>query len=208
MSSNLYSKGFGTTSSSSFTSSAILSQLSPTSSDVKGPNGQYNIGQLWVNKVSGASYQLVSLSTSNKVLTATWNLLGTGASTLFSWTPIVAGSSSAGVGTYTTQSGYYTYIGNMIFVQAHIDWSAHTGTGNMTITNLPANCYNAANYDPEGICNPTDITLPAGISRTVLSSILAGTNTVNLYVTTNAGANAAVQMGSAGSLHLNIYYFT
>jgi hypothetical protein len=53
------------------------------------------------------------------------------------WTPVVEGSTSAGTGTYTEQLGRYTKIGNMLFFDFIIFWSAHTGTGNTLITGLP-----------------------------------------------------------------------
>ena len=53
------------------------------------------------------------------------------------WTPVVAGITTAGTGTYTTQSGSYTKIGRIVTVTCELAWSAHTGTGNTAITSLP-----------------------------------------------------------------------
>jgi len=53
------------------------------------------------------------------------------------WTPIIRGSSSAGTGTYTTQQGTYTKIGNMVKFQAEITWTSHTGTGQLEVRNYP-----------------------------------------------------------------------
>ena len=53
------------------------------------------------------------------------------------FTPTAAGSSSAGVGTYTNQTGVYTRIGRIVHVYITISWTAHTGTGNLKITGLP-----------------------------------------------------------------------
>ena len=53
------------------------------------------------------------------------------------WTPVVAGSASAGTGTYTIQEGTYTKIGNIAITNCYIAWSAHTGTGDFTIIGLP-----------------------------------------------------------------------
>ena len=78
--SNLYSQGFGSTSSNSFPGNAIRSTRDPTSYDVRGPQGNYTIGQLWVN-TSGSSYWgLVDLSSSNGTVSATWSQLTAGAS--------------------------------------------------------------------------------------------------------------------------------
>jgi hypothetical protein len=68
---------------------------------------------------------------------------GTGTSELLAdyeegtWTPIVVGKTTAGTGTYSTQSGFYTKMGNMVTFSAILGWSAHTGTGNIQIQGLP-----------------------------------------------------------------------
>lgn len=53
------------------------------------------------------------------------------------WTPVVYGTSSAGVGTYSYQSGTYTKIGRLVFINGAIGWTAHTGTGNLRMSGLP-----------------------------------------------------------------------
>lgn len=53
------------------------------------------------------------------------------------FTPVVAGTTTAGAGTYTTQAGKYTRIGNRVYFNLQIVQTAHTGTGNMVITGLP-----------------------------------------------------------------------
>jgi hypothetical protein len=54
-----------------------------------------------------------------------------------SWTPRIDGTTAAGVGTYSGQSGTYTKIGNMVTLTGFCAITAHTGTGNMIIANLP-----------------------------------------------------------------------
>lgn len=53
------------------------------------------------------------------------------------FTPVAYGSSSAGSGTYSAQTGRYTRIGNRVFFDLYIAWSAHTGTGSLRISGLP-----------------------------------------------------------------------
>lgn len=55
------------------------------------------------------------------------------------FTPIVYGSTTAGVGTYTTQVGKFTRIGDVVNFQISVVWSAHTGTGNTIVGTLPYN---------------------------------------------------------------------
>ena len=53
------------------------------------------------------------------------------------FTPVVVGSSTAGTGTYSLQSGLYTKVGRQVNVSLVLAWSAHTGTGTMSVTGLP-----------------------------------------------------------------------
>lgn len=58
------------------------------------------------------------------------------------FTPVVAGTTAAGAGTYTTQEGSYTRIGtggagDIVHFKIKLVWTAHTGTGNIRITGLP-----------------------------------------------------------------------
>lgn len=60
------------------------------------------------------------------------------------FTPTIDGTSSAGAGTYTIQTGGYTKIGNRVFGTAQMTITAHTGTGNMIISGLPFSAGTAA----------------------------------------------------------------
>jgi hypothetical protein len=53
------------------------------------------------------------------------------------FTPVIAGSLSAGTGTYTTQLGTFTRIGDLVYFQVVVTWTSHTGTGNTIIRPLP-----------------------------------------------------------------------
>ncbi len=72
---NLYTQGGGTASSNSFPMSAIRASRAPTSTDIRGPNGPYPIGQWWVDYATPAVYVLASLTSSAGVVSASW-LLG------------------------------------------------------------------------------------------------------------------------------------
>lgn len=74
--SNLYSQGFGTTSSASFPGNAIIQTRAPADTDIKGPQGNYVIGQLWVDTDGQHYYGLVGLSPSAGIISATWIQLG------------------------------------------------------------------------------------------------------------------------------------
>lgn len=53
------------------------------------------------------------------------------------FTPTIVGTTTAGTGTYSTQIGEYTKIGNRVIFNIEITWSAHTGTGDMRVSGLP-----------------------------------------------------------------------
>ena len=53
------------------------------------------------------------------------------------WTPTIIGATSAGTGTYSTQTGTYTKVGRLVSVQIILTWTAHTGTGAMKVAGLP-----------------------------------------------------------------------
>ena len=66
-----------------------------------------------------------------------------------------------GVGTYTVQQGYYSRIGELVYAVGEMIWTAHTGSGN-TRVNMPFTCRNQTNYNPMGLINVEDISLPGG----------------------------------------------
>jgi len=60
------------------------------------------------------------------------------------FTPIIAGGTTAGAGTYSLQSGYYYKFGRFVIVQYRVTTTAHTGTGRAGISNLPFTVYNSS----------------------------------------------------------------
>jgi hypothetical protein len=94
------------------------------------------------DNTSGAKYgvlQLKESSTSGIYLGNTAN----SAASVLDWyeegtfTPTVAGSSTAGTCSYSLRNGSYTRIGNKVFIHCQAAWTSHTGTGNLIITGLP-----------------------------------------------------------------------
>ena len=60
-----------------------------------------------------------------------------------SFTPTIIGTTTEGVGTYTTRTGTFTKIGRRVFYDLFVEWSTHDGTGAMRITGLPYTSGNA-----------------------------------------------------------------
>ena len=134
-----------------FGSSTAASTVNVASgATVSGSTKAVNIG---TGGVSGSTTNIVIGSTFGTTITlnaaptsATGYKIGTTTSTDAntldyyqegSFTPVVAGTTTAGAGTYTTQAGRYTRIGNRVFFNLQIVQTAHTGTGNMVVTGLP-----------------------------------------------------------------------
>lgn len=121
-----------------------------TSGTITNRWGFYQIGVLARNYFAGNSlFGTTSEATSNgnaKIQSSNGIYLGNSANSAAnvldwyeegSFTPVVAGGTTAGTGTYTTQTGTYTRIGNRVMIDIVLTWTAHTGTGVMLITGLP-----------------------------------------------------------------------
>jgi hypothetical protein len=96
------------------------------------------------------------------------------------FTPVIAGTTTAGTATYGSRSGAYTKIGNLVTLFIYIDWSAFNGTGNIKFTGFPFASVNTANryfsvyfggwdnvaltasYIPTGYIGPNETSLNLG----------------------------------------------
>jgi hypothetical protein len=106
------------------------------------------------------------------------------------FTPTIVGTSTAGVGTYSTQVGVYTKVGNRVFFSIHLNWSAHTGSGDMNIGGMP---FTATARSAVALWNSA-ITLNA-------LSVVQGYN--NLFTPTIALEQYAAGGGSAATVALD-----
>ena len=66
------------------------------------------------------------------------------------WNPVLYGLGSAGTTTYTTRSGSYTKIGNLVTVNIYLNWSNQTGSGDMAIGSMPFTRKSGSNYETVG----------------------------------------------------------
>lgn len=66
-----------------------------------------------------------------------------------SFTPIVAGQTTPGTATYSTQYGQYIKVGTSVTCWGRVAWSGHTGTGIMQMGGLP---FTAANPQAAQAC--------------------------------------------------------
>lgn len=121
--------------------------------------------------------------------------------------PIISGETSAGVGTYTLQAGFYHKIGKLVFVVGSITWTAHTGTGNMLFSNLPFAVRNVVNYDPECAIRTDSIAWPAA-STMVFGEFITGQTYGQIHGIRTAGSVQLVQMSASGTIHFSGFYLT
>jgi hypothetical protein len=118
-------------------------------------------------------------------------------SELFNWyeegtfTPTIIGTTTAGTGTYSLQTGTYTRTGRVVRFNVAITWSAHTGTGNMDIAGLPFTASATANSQPVSVTS-SNLTVP--VTSTPVAMVLANTTTVRMYVTPTAGTDASISL--------------
>ena len=111
------------------------------------------------------------------------------------FTPTLLGASTAGSTTYSAQQGYYTRIGNLVYINFAIVISAATGTGNATIGGLP---FTVRADATNGYCGTININSSAWSwpASTVAPILRFSQNTTNAIVTCTASgvASANLQM--------------
>jgi hypothetical protein len=121
------------------------------------------------------------------------------------FTPTIFGSTAAGTGTYSEQLGYYTKIGNRVSFRIGLNWSAHTGTGNMRIGGLP---FTTNINSSEVLVNWVEGIVLTANNLCVLNT--AGNSTVILFyqLPTGGGNLTDVAMDAAGTVRTSGMYFT
>lgn len=207
MSSNLYSQGYGTTSSSNFLGSAVKQTRSPTSGDIQGPAGQYPVGQLWVDTTANASWQLTSFVQLSGSLSANWTLLGGAASDVNTLsgdsgvaTPTIGDIKIAGgAGIVTSASGSTVTValigGDQAIDQIAVDASTPPGT-------------DPVKADINGEITVTGGQVAAGTISNVIrtNSTAANAYFIEIQRTTAAGVSSTANngVGSFNSAHFTV----
>jgi len=121
------------------------------------------------------------------------------------FTPTLFGGATVGAGTYTANAGRYFRLGQLIIGFARVIWTAHTGTGTMTIDlgTLPA-CRNDASSRGMFLpLNYSGFSLSAG---TALSGFVAhNTNDIALSERSNT-ADTLINIAASGTLYFAFAY--
>jgi hypothetical protein len=120
------------------------------------------------------------------------------------FTPTMFGSISAGTTTHVLQVGKYTKIGNVVFVNVIISWSAATGTGTMELGGLP---FTVANGSPTiGAVFTDGLNWPGNTGPCVLAN--DGSTNVRLYISGD-NTEVAIQtvVNEAAGVRFSVYYY-
>lgn len=123
------------------------------------------------------------------------------------FTPTVQGSTTAGVGTYNQQVGYYTKVGRLVTVNVWLQWTNTTGTGNLRFGGLPFTIGNiSGNYGGISIGYVSNIALTAG--NIMYGLIEFGSTFITATQTpTGGGSNSVVPIDPAGEIAFTATYY-
>ncbi|TPL40167.1 hypothetical protein [Mesorhizobium sp. B2-4-6] len=117
------------------------------------------------------------------------------------FTPVLIGQTTAGTGTYTTQSGVYTKIGNVVTFAVTLIWSAHSGTGGMQITGLPF-----TNNVTGCSCNFECFNLTfTGVPQAFVPT---NSSVISVVTAATGASEANIAMDSAAGFRVGGVYFT
>jgi hypothetical protein len=136
---------------------------------------------------------------------------GTGTSELFNdyeegtFTPTIVGSTTAGTGTYNTQIGTYTKIGNRVFFQIRLDWTAHTGTGFTQIAGYPFTS-SATSYGSFAYRLDSGIIVPAGSAPMCAFLSVSATQGFLIQYELATGNSGVIAITNTGSVTVNGQY--
>lgn len=112
------------------------------------------------------------------------------------WTPVVEGDTSAGVGVYSLQKGQYYLKGNIVDCWFSLTLTGHTGTGDLKIK-LPFTIRKSSDFWA-GEVTDSNLTYPSG-TRVTLQGI-NNTKYLNVIASGDGIASAPVQIDATLSL--------
>lgn len=122
-----------------------------------------------------------------------------------SFTPVIVGSTAAGVGTYAAggQRGYYAMNGRVMSFWIELEWTAHTGTGDLLISGLPFTPTTSnANIPNFVACTITANNLALAAGAQVSAAFNHNANRVYIY-TNSAGVRTQLPMEAAGTISVS-----
>jgi len=121
------------------------------------------------------------------------------------FTPTIYGTTTNGIGTYTTQVGVYQQIMNIIFFSISLVWTAHTGTGYMRIGGLPAASVN--NNAPSSLSIYVSGVPAPVITQNLMCTVIPGSDKIMISAITSEGTVDAILLDTAGEIGVTGFYF-
>lgn len=122
------------------------------------------------------------------------------------WTPIVYGTTTAGVATYFAQAGSYTRIADMIYFSCRVYWTSTTGTGSLRIDGLPF----PSRITPLHVAYPISVYVnpTVGTSITVIQApvLLNGSSHLQMDQFVVGVGTQTQPIPTAGDLFISGYY--
>lgn len=121
------------------------------------------------------------------------------------FTPIVIGGTTAGSGTYTTQTGKFQRIGNTVHFALRLSWTAHSGSGTLNVGELP---YVSASNNPIIVCTVAVENLNYSNGRIITAYIIPGNSRISLRQMSNGTTYTNINMDSSVTdLSITGFYF-
>jgi len=116
------------------------------------------------------------------------------------WTPTVVGTTTAGTTTYTTQQGYYTKIGNLVWCSLVIVITGATGTGAARFGSLPFTSNNTTGNAEIGAMTISATGWAWGAALTSSSfQIIQNSTNANYIQSGSSVGQANIQMSNAAA---------
>ena len=120
--------------------------------------------------------------------------------------PVVEGETSAGTATYTTQVGQFVRVGNSVNFTLQVEWSNHTGTGNLLIGGLPFTSLDRGSLDYVFPVS-TDGTITYTNYDNLISKMSSNSNQITLHTEDGAGNTGQLSVPSSGKVLISGQYF-
>ncbi|HUS87862.1 MAG TPA: hypothetical protein VMW91_00590 [Desulfosporosinus sp.] len=121
------------------------------------------------------------------------------------FTPKAVGSAVAGTGTYDIQLGNFIKIGRLVHVDISLSWSAHTGSGNMIIDDLPYTALNTTNYFANGATVFAGPLAPSSTDN-VTASLQWGTKAITFFASRSGSEPTPINIGSNQEYYVSMSY--
>ena len=119
------------------------------------------------------------------------------------WTPTYYGSSTAGTTTYTSQAGTYVKIGNSVYCECLLTWTAKTGTGDGLVGGFPF-AVDSYTTDSRALFY---IGAYSGYSITgTLSGVVQASGTNLILYSNNNGSLAGSAIQNSGTMRFQFWY--